>query len=48
MMQLLDAANFKRDTPLSVADFMNFVEKPAVRILTDDEIEMHLKGIFGV
>ena len=47
-MQLLDAAHFKRDHPKKVLDFMNFVDAPPEKKMTDEEIEMAFKGIFGV
>ena len=47
MMQLLDAAHFKREESATVGDFMNFIEKPPEPKLTDEEIEQAFKGIFG-
>jgi hypothetical protein len=39
LMQLLDAANFKRDKSLAPIDFMNYVERPPERKLTQEELQ---------
>jgi len=51
VMQLLDAANFKRDKPATVADFMNFQEKPEVKELdlSDEQVQAKIdKEAFGL
>lgn len=48
LMQLTDAAHFKRDTPAKVSDFMNFIEKPEPKPLTPTEISARFKTMFGV
>ena len=37
-----------RPEPFTAAECMNFTETPPERKLTDEEIEQHFKGIFGV
>lgn len=37
MMHLLDRANFKRDKPLAISDFMNFIQRPEQEPLTPEE-----------
>jgi len=48
-MHLIDRAAFKRDTPLAVLDFMNFIEKPQEKQLTPEEAFAKIDAdVFGV
>jgi hypothetical protein len=46
LMQLLDAAHFKRDRPAKVCDFMNFQEAPPPT--DEDDFERIDREIFGL
>lgn len=49
MMQLVDSGIYKRDTPASVADFMNYIDRPAkVERTAEQNYELIDQEIFGV
>ena len=49
LMHLLDRANFKRDKPLSVIDFMNFIHKPEAKPLSPEEEQARIdREVFGL
>lgn len=49
LMHLLDRVHFKRDKPLKVVDFMNFVDRPEEKPLSPEEEQARLdREVFGL